>query len=457
MIPPQHLTRAGGAITGTLRFMLDHPAGKRITVMGLGRFGGGVGVTRWLADHGAHVTVTDLRNEDDLRPSIEAIADYIALGQVRLALGGHVESDFTQTDAIVVNPAVPRPWTNPYLNAARQADVPLTSEIRLFTERINRDRVIGVTGTAGKSTTAAMIHHMLGRAGIGAHLVGNIGGSMLLRINDIGDDDWIVLELSSAMLYWLREAVGYADALSWSPHVAVLTNVQPNHLDWHETFGHYVACKQQIFHAQRPGDYAITAQCVKQTQVTLTLPEHLPGDHNQYNAQLGAVAAARATGLDEPVLGNSLRDFPGLPHRLQRVGHHAGKQFFNDSKSTTPEATVRAVRAFDAPARVHLIAGGYDKNVDLQPISDLAGELAGLYTIGATGRSIANAASSNETVHVCDTLAVAVEIAIHHMDEDDVLLLSPGCASWDQFEHYEQRGEQFVELVQQHIHRVKHI
>ena len=150
--------------------------GRRVTVMGLGRFGGGSGVARWLAGQGARVVATDLQTESQLGSSLDELADHIRRGAITLRLGGHEQRDFTDCDLVVVNPAVPAPWANPHLVAAR---APMTTEIRLLVERLERRRVIGVTGTAGKSTTAAMVHHVLCGAGLTAHLGGNIGGTLL--------------------------------------------------------------------------------------------------------------------------------------------------------------------------------------------------------------------------------------------------------------------------------------
>jgi UDP-N-acetylmuramoylalanine--D-glutamate ligase len=420
--------------------------------MGLGRFGGGLGVARWLVDQGAMVAVTDLDPAEKLAASLAKLNDLVESGRMTLRLGEHRLEDFRQADLVVANPAVPRPWTNEYLAAATATGVPVTTEIRLLLERVDRRRVIGVTGTAGKSTTTAMIHHLLNAAGHRAHLGGNIGGSLLESLPEIGPEDWIVLELSSAMLYWLAEGVGYPGAVGISPHVAVLTNLEPNHLDWHETFEHYRDSKENIFRYQQDGDHRITAELVHQRR---KLPLRIPGEHNQYNGQLAVLAALRSANVLPPDSAPHLATFAGLPHRLQLVAERDGRQFYNDSKSTTPGATVLAVQAFRKPSRVHLIAGGYDKKIDLSAISELAPRIAGLYTIGATGAGLAEQARHVPRgegvgaghIEYCETLDRAVAAALARMGDEDILLLSPGCASWDQFENYEQRGERFSELV----------
>ena len=414
--------------------MIVLPHGQRVTVMGLGRFGGGTGVTRWLADNGARVTVTDLQSRSTLAGPLREIAPYVDDGRVCLHLGGHLESDFVECDRVVVTPAVPQPWDNPFLRAARMASVPLTTEIGLVTERIDRGRVIGVTGTAGKSTTAAMIHHIFEGLGHRAHLGGNIGGSLLNRLGEIEPDDWIVLELSSAMLWWLAP---------WSARVAVMTNLRPNHLDWHGSMRHYRQCKEAIFRNQRRGDIALReADARGDEPIRLAVP----GEHNQANARL-AIATTVRIGLDGAAAADTLGDFRGLPDRLQLVAEHEGRRFYNDSKATTPEATRVAVAAFENPTAVHLLAGGYDKQVDLAAIVELAPKLAGFYTMGATGRSLAEAVRGGHAEY-CETVDNAVTRARARMKTGDVLLLSPGCASWDQFENYRQRGAAFRESVE---------
>lgn len=441
-------------------------AGRRVTVMGLGRFGGGLGVTRWLAGQGARVLVTDLDGEEKLAESVGKLRDLVDAGSVSLRLGGHAVEDFTACDLVVANPAVPRPWDNPYLKAAIGAGVPVTTEIELLIQRLpDRRRVIGITGTAGKSTTSALIAHILKECGEPVLLGGNIGGSLLGRLDGLDPKTWIVLELSSFMLHWL---------MVWSPHVAVVTNVMPNHTDWHGRFEHYEASKRILIEYQEAGDVAILGEHTAEWRVRsgvhrIDIPTdarvgHLaiPGAHNQRNAAaaLAAVGALGIPGLSHARALAAAATFPGLPHRLQLIAEHNGVRFYNDSKSTTPEATALALRIFfegqderyDTP--VHLIAGGYDKGSNLSPISHNAEIMAGLYTIGATGDRIADDADrahGKGCVTRCGTLEAAVEEALRHVRPGHVVLLSPGCASWDQFTNYEERGERFAALVRARI------
>ena len=436
----------------------------RVTLMGLGRFGGGAGAARWLAERGADVLVTDLEPAGKLTASIEKLRDLVDSGSVRLRLGEHNVSDFTDTDMVVANPAVPRPWENRFLRAAQAAGVKVTTEIGLLTQRLpDRSRVIAVTGSAGKSTTSAMIHHALAACGAPCVFGGNIGGSLLPMLGrEITPATVVILELSSFMLHWLA---------GWSPGIAVVTNLADNHTDWHGSFDHYRASKQNILAAQQAGDTAILDESVSSWPVNAGVrrvvvpgpdqagPLAIPGRHNRHNAAV-AIAAAVATGSPGATRDRclaALATFPGLPHRLQFVGAHAGVRCYNDSKSTTPEAALLAVAAFaDEPnvgaSKVHVIAGGYDKHSDLAPVARLAPALAGLYTIGATGPAIAKAAPAGPVVE-CGALDRAVETALSRAREGDVLLLSPACASWDQFENYEQRGSRFAELCRAHAPR----
>jgi len=215
-------------------------SGKKVLVMGLGRFGGGLGVTRWLLAQGADVVLTDLLTEKELSSQLQQFGTHERL---RLVFGEHRKEDFENVDVVIANPAVKMPWDNQYLQAAWNAGVRVTTEIQLVVEQLNRDNVIGVTGSAGKSTTVSMIYAALQSCDMPTVLGGNIGGSLLQVVDEIDKDTTVVLELSSAMLWWLGDAIEEG----WSPHVGVLTNVSPNHLDWHGTIEAYAACKENIF------------------------------------------------------------------------------------------------------------------------------------------------------------------------------------------------------------------
>ncbi len=447
--------------------------GLRVTVMGLGRFGGGVGVTRWLAAQGARLIVTDLSPAEKLGESVEQIA----LPNVALHLGGHDPRDFRETDLVVVNPAVPD--RSEFLAAARDAGVPITTEINLFLERC-RATTIGITGSVGKSTVTAMTGHALERTLAGRRVVigGNIGRSLLDGVDGFRDSDVVVLELSSFQLHRTPE-------ISWSADVAVLTNVSPNHLDWHGDFDDYVSDKLNIARFQsRPGqsflvgDEPVLAARVWHElgpgerlsffglrsgepyqrsapadgrlgpfrRLCKSLRLRVPGEHNRLNAA-AALAAADALGVDGDAAAAALESFEALPHRLQRVGTFAGVTYYDDSKSTTPEAAITALRSLEGPLLV--ILGGYDKGIDLSPAAAEAAARARFAAcIGVTGPALASAvrAAGGEAADLPD-LAAAVDACRRVAREGDTVLLSPACASWDQFADYRARGDAFARLA----------
>ncbi len=436
--------------------------------MGLGRFGGGLGVVQWLHGLGARILLTDLSSESSLAESLKPIADGIANGRIVLELGKHQHSSFQGTDLVVVNAAVPQPWANPFVATARTAGVPVTTEIRLCVERLQRERVIAITGSAGKSTTTAMTVRALRAQGWPVQFGGNIGGSLLGHA-PAPANGWTVLELSSAQLWWLSSASGSA---AWSPKIAVLTNIAPNHVDWHGSVAHYIDSKSQIRASQTSDDIFISHfpsedrdGSERATRASTTggwwlggwdsnapqadsISLSIPGEHQRRNARVALAVTLACARLDRQsaqldTASRALESFPGLEHRLQSVGTIDGIRCFNDSKATTPDATRLALAAFEDISRVHLIAGGYDKKLDLSSIRELAPRLAGLYAIGATEEAIAPAPPAMR----CGTLARAVECAFARAKTGDVLLLSPACASWDQFTNFEERGREFVQLV----------
>jgi UDP-N-acetylmuramoylalanine--D-glutamate ligase len=439
---------------------------KRVTVMGLGRFGGGVGVTRWLARNGAKVLVTDKAPADTLRDSLDEIAGL----DVELRLGEHVERDFRETELVVVSPAVPD--ASPFLQAARDARVPVTTEINLFVERCPA-RCVGVTGSVGKSTITAMIGHVLERTLTDRRVWvgGNVGRSLLEDLGEMTADDLVVLELSSFQL-------ARTPMVRWSPHVAVITNISPNHLDWHGTYEAYVAAKLAIVQFQdRNRDTVIlgddaelrrhfnasfddgpgvwrygldgdtpAAQRGRQRLRWKDVQLGVPGRHNRENAA-AALTVAHVLGIEADAAGAALATFAGLPHRLQRVAVRDGVAYYNDSKSTTPEAAITAMNALDAPLLI--ILGGYDKNIDLTAAAERAAKRAKFAAcIGQTGSRLVDAVrQAGGSAELFESLAAAVAACRQRAAPGDAILLSPACASWDMFIDYRQRGEEFTHLA----------
>jgi len=426
--------------------------GKRVTVVGLGRFGGGIGVTRWLCRRGAIVTVSDQAGAADLAESVAALDGL----DVIFHLGGHDQKDFLDADLLVVNPAVPK--ESPLVKAAEAAGVIRTSEINLFLERCPGP-VVGITGSVGKSTTTAMLGDILGTT-FAAHVGGNLGGSLLNELDQIRREHVVVLELSSFQLEDLP-------MIARSPHLAVVTNLKPNHLDrYGGKMAPYAAAKKNIFKFQKPDDLLILNAADPVTsawaseapgRVEFFDPQAepfelvVPGAHNQANAQ-AAWTAAKQLGVRRQVAAEALRKFSGLPHRLQFVAEIGSVRYYNDSKCTTPEGAIVALEAFE-PRQAVIIVGGYDKHVSFEPLGvALAAKAKAVVVIGATQSQIVEAVEKHRTAQwprliKAGGFAEAVAAAKSQAAVGDVVLLSPACASWDMFKNYEQRGETFVKLV----------
>lgn len=448
--------------------MIANWTNKRVTVMGLGRFGGGVGVTRWLVRNGAKVLVTDNQPTEKLTASLKKISDL----NVELRLGRHDEADFRDAELVVVNPAVRD--DSPFLQAARAANVPLTTEINLFAERCPA-RCIGITGSVGKSTIAAMIAHVLKKTLTDRRiwLGGNIGHCLLDDLDTIQAEDLVVLELSSFQL--LRTPI-----VRWSPHIAVITNVTPNHLDWHGDFAAYLAAKLNIIRFQNRRQDAIVFEDTPELARHLdsTRDQHaqqwcygldgdelfsdhdgrrlrwkhielnVPGAHNRRNAA-AALTVAHLLGIEPEAAARGMTTFTALPDRLQRVAVRAGVTYYNDSKSTTPESAITAMNAITPPLLI--ILGGYDKGSDMRTLAETTAKRAKFAAcIGQTGRHLAaliQAAGGH--AELCGELTKAVESCRRQAQPGDSVLLSPACASWDQFIDYRVRGETFSKLARE--------
>jgi UDP-N-acetylmuramoylalanine--D-glutamate ligase len=424
--------------------------GQRVTVMGLGHFGGGVAAARWLAAQGAIVTVTDMADETTLAAALTELADCTISA---FHLGGHREEDFRKADLVVVNPAV-RPQ-NPWLAIARENGVRLTTEIDLFLAACPAAS-IGVTGSNGKSTTAAMIDAILQADGRRTWLGGNIGGSLLDRLDEIQPGDGVVLELSSFQLSYLRPETPI-------PQISVITSFSPNHLDWHANMDEYAAAKQTLLHRQRPNDVAVlnTHDCrlaawdrhVRGRLLPLVPDDELPGlrvpgRHNRMNAACAATAAL-AAGCSREAIDRGLKAFRGLPQRMEFLGEIQGRGFYNDSTSTTPESTIAALESVGRPAI--LLAGGHDKGFDFSQMIEMIGRSAvGAAFFGEIGPGLHDRLTASGSG--CESIAVpaldeALDWSWHRSQAGDAIVLSPGCSSHDQFRNFRERGERFAELV----------
>jgi UDP-N-acetylmuramoylalanine--D-glutamate ligase len=427
---------------------------KRVTVAGLGHFGGQIAAARWLVEQGAKVLVTDRSPANKLAESIRQLDGL----PIEFRLGEHRDEDFTSADLVVVSPAIPP--RNPFIQKAVEGGVPLTIEIRLFIERCPAV-ILGVTGTKGKSTTTALLGEML-RSRFTTWVGGNIGKSLLFDLPQMNHTDMVVLELSSYMLEYLRP-------MQWSPHVAVVTMLSVDHVKWHGSVEAYIDAKKNIVRFQRPDDIAVLnggdeasrsfAREAKSRVVTyggsrpaLELRQ-LAGKHNQLNAQ-AALAAAEVVGVPFVAAQAAVLDFKGLPHRQELVHESNGIRWFNDSIATIPEAARAALESFPS-RRVIQIVGGEDKGLSMITLCDALCERAkAVLCIGQTGPDIGNLMEETPQalsvpVYQCGDLATAVKMAKTIAVSGDVVLLSPGYASYDQFANFEERGEMFAKLARQ--------
>jgi UDP-N-acetylmuramoylalanine--D-glutamate ligase len=430
---------------------MESLAGKRVTVAGLGRFGGGIAVTQWLCAEGAKVLVTDQERAEKLADSLKQLEGL----PIDLRLGEHHEEDFARADLIVASPAFPP--TNKFIQAARAAGKTVTTEIRLFIERCPA-KIIGVTGTKGKSTTTAMLGRLLETAAK-TWVGGNIGKSLLADLEKITPSDLVVLELSSYMLEHLREA-------RWSPHVALVTMISSDHLAWHGSLEAYIDAKRNIIRFQQSDDVAVLNEddaiaagfaleaAGRVVLYGLTNRKKfdllIPGSHNQLNAQ-GAFATASVFGVDFTAAQKALADFRGLPHRLELVHESRGVSYYNDSIATIPDAAVAALQSFPSK-KVIQIAGGYGDMPITAMCAELVNRAKAVLCIGASGTAIADLLEESQSQHGtasyrCGDLATAVTMAKKIAAPGDIVLLSPGFKSYDQFVNFEQRGDNFAELA----------
>ncbi|MHC4075423.1 MAG: UDP-N-acetylmuramoyl-L-alanine--D-glutamate ligase [Planctomycetota bacterium] len=451
----------------------DFFAGKKVLVMGLGRFGGGVDAARFAAVAGAKVTVTDLATPNELSRSVCQLAD---LPQIEFHLGGHSPKDFEQTDIIIANPAVPP--ENEFLQTASRNNKLITSQIAIFFELCPAP-IIGITGANGKSTTAALTAHLLNAASdqkkpkTTVWLSGNIGNHPFLTILDqIKDNDLVVLEISSFQAQQLAQ-------IRKAPQVALLTNLTANHLDRHGSFENYCQAKENIFKFQKSNKNHLPVSifcakdkialqwyekysklpdriCIKyspdETSEEIRANFPLPGWVNLCNLA-GAMAIARHFGLGDEKIKDSLLNFKPLPHRLELVARINGVSWYNDSIATTPQSTIAGLDAFNGKP-VILIAGGCDKHLVFDALGQkIAANTKAAVLIGQTAPKIAaaikNCPKSQTKIQFAESLSDAVNLSSRLAASGDIVLLSPACASYDMFENFQQRGNEFARLVRQ--------
>ena len=455
--------------------------GKRVTLLGLGTRQGGVGVARYLVRAGAVVTVTDRRSPEDLAESLAALADL----PIRYVLGRHEERDFTPegADLVMRNPGVPR--RAPLLELARAHHIPVEMEMSLFF-RACPAPIIGVTGTKGKTTVATLTGDLLRPTFPGVVVAGNMGISAVDRLPELRPDVPVVIELSSWQLEALLEH-------GLAPHIAVLTLIAEDHLKTYDDFADYAATKRGITRHQRPGDWLVVNRddpeawrAAEETAATVVpfgaddgsdgvwltpegmlwrwqgresrwpLPRSsaLAGRHGACNA-LAAIAAALLAGARIETIPAALEAFPGVKDRMERVAEIDGVTYINDTTATAPVATVAALQALESQeGRIHLLAGGADKGLDPAPLAEAAaraGALVYLFEGTATpGLDHALRERGGAPAGPFDSMEAAVGAARAASMPGDIVLLSPGCASFGLFRDEFDRGERFRDAVLHH-------
>ncbi|MBI4965195.1 MAG: UDP-N-acetylmuramoyl-L-alanine--D-glutamate ligase [Desulfomonile tiedjei] len=431
--------------------------GKRITVMGLGLLGRGLGDTLFLIRCGARVTVTDLKSADELASSVKALEGL----PVKLRLGEHDPADFIDADMILRNADVPR--SSAYLKIAQENRVPVEMDESLFCKHF-KGTVIGITGTRGKTTTTTLVHRILSAHFPRVFLAGNIMGQATLPLlEQVQKDDIVVLELSSWQLQ------GFHDA-RLSPCASVFTNVYQDHLNRYSGMAEYIEDKKSIFLYQSGTDFCVFN---RDQQETLDLAAEapadkeffsirdvprewkisLPGRHNLENIA-AAAQLTRKLGVPDSIIRAAVEAFPGVEHRLQRLGEKDGIGFINDATSTTPVAGLAALDALTGK-RILLIAGGADKKLDLTPFARAAASKTAKIALlegdatPALHRGIVEAGGEEKIVGSFDNLRGAVIELVRNAREGDVVLLSPGCASFGMFRNEFHRGETFISIVEE--------
>lgn len=436
-----------------------------VAVVGLARTG--VAATRWLAAQGLRVYASDAADAPSLRNAAEALRS----DRVAIELGRHDLARIRRAAAVVVSPGVPP--AAPPVAAAREAGVPVLAELDLAAQALASTRLVVVTGTNGKSTTTALIGQLLAHAGYAVAVAGNIGRPLIEVASLSPRPVWAAVEASSFQLH---------DSPHLAPAVGVLTNLAPDHLDRYHTVDEYYADKRLLFRNASPdsiwilnGDdaaaqdlaqgaagvrrrFSLAARAdawfdrasgrLRLGDQALLPRERLPllGDHNVANA-LAAALAAEATGVAPAVIADGLAAFRGLPHRLERIREVGGVSWVNDSKATNVASTTVALRAMDRP--FVLIAGGRSKGERYGSLAPLLGERCrGVVAYGEAAASLAQDLGAACRVEVVPRFADAVERARALARPGDTVLLSPACASYDQFSNYEERGDTFRRLVE---------
>ncbi len=430
--------------------------GKKVVIMGLGKQGGGVDGAKFFARLGADVLVTDVKSEDELKESVNYLKDY---KNIKFVLGKHREVDFETAEFVLKGPSVP--WKSKFVQIALKRKIPVLTSAALFFWLSPTSKVVGITGTRGKSTTTFMVYNVLNALGKSPYLLGNIPGSETLNaLFSLNKNDWVVMELSSWQLSGLHK-------VKISPKYAIFTTFFPDHLNFYKDMEEYLYDKAAIFLYQKPSDFLFLNKRVsnilnkyqpKSTVVFFDRSDFegelsIPGEHNKENAA-AVVKFIKTLGWDLKIALKSLEKFKGLPFRLEEVGRVGNVVFVNDTTSTTPIATIVAIRTFKRK-KIFLLLGGNSKGL---PYSDLLEELSNVEKIYLLKGSFTNEVRDqlmgmypDKMVNkVFDDLEKAVMSAYFDAKtKGGIVLFSPGATSFSMFANEFERGREFNRIVKE--------
>ena len=446
-------------------------AGKKVLVVGAAR--SGIAAAEFLLARGATVVLTDCRRLEELSPAIGHLRRGVSGSRLLLELGGHRAASFRECDLVVTSPGVP--LSLDLFIESRSAGIPVIAEVELAYRHI-RGRILGITGSNGKTTTTELVAEMLNAGGLRGHAAGNVGVPLISFVTESTGDDFYATELSSFQLEGIDR---------FRPAVGAMLNLTPDHLDRYSGFEEYAAAKCRIFMNQQPADFAVLnlddpqvvaiAAGLISTSVFFSRqgkPQRgayvsagrifhrdgtsekelfrtddigLRGEHNLENV-LAAATVSLLAGAPAESLRDTVKRFKGVEHRLEWVAEINGVQYFNDSKATNVDSTIKAISAF--PAGIHLIAGGRDKGADFSLLRNLVRErVRELVLIGEAAESIERALAGHTDITRASSLEEAVGLCKRRALPGEIVLLAPACASYDMFENYEHRGRIFKKAV----------
>jgi UDP-N-acetylmuramoylalanine--D-glutamate ligase len=446
--------------------------GKTVLVVGAGR--SGLAAARFLIDREARVILTDSKNRSELDAALEDLVEMARdSGRLELELGGHRPGSFTHCDLAVVSPGVPLALSE--FELCRKAGIPVIAEIELASRHL-KGRIIGITGSNGKTTTTTLVSELLSGAGMRGFAAGNIGIPLTGFVAESTERDFYAVELSSFQL----ESIG-----DFRPWIGAILNLSPDHQDRYSDYEDYVAAKRRIFMNQEPSDYAVLnaddpgcaaiapglkatvlefsrlkpvrhGTFVREGLVAFRSPDMekelfpvtaigLQGIHNLENV-LAACAMAIPAGVPPESLEESVRKFKGVEHRIEYVAEIDGVRYYNDSKATNVDAAVKAIESF--PGNILLIAGGRDKGSDFSRMRNpVRQRVKRLVLIGEAADTIRRALCKDVEISSAGTMREAVGLCRQHAQPGDIVLLAPACASFDMFRNYEDRGRVFKAAV----------